>query len=270
MSNPYLPPEILDHIIDVIHDTPETLKKCCLVSKSWVPRTRKHLFTDIKIRSADDLKSWNETFPDPSTSPAHHTKTLYVGCPHLVTPEHAEPGGWITGFSGVVHLEVADRESTIAEPTASLAPFHGFSPVIKSLRVGFFIIPSSRVFGLILSFPLLEDLAVVAHRGSSVCDGDGSDELSAMVQPSNPPTFTGSLDLFMRQGMKSIIRRLLFLPSGVHFQKLTLWLFREEDLLLTTALVESCSSALESLDIICDPRCTSSYVCVCAVAHFYF
>ena len=25
----------------------ETLKSCCLVSKSWIPRTRKHLFTNL-------------------------------------------------------------------------------------------------------------------------------------------------------------------------------------------------------------------------------
>ncbi|KAF9644805.1 hypothetical protein BDM02DRAFT_3066647, partial [Thelephora ganbajun] len=52
MSNPYhvcLPPEILDYIVDFLHDTPETLKQCCLVSKSWVSRTRKSLFADIEF-----------------------------------------------------------------------------------------------------------------------------------------------------------------------------------------------------------------------------
>ncbi|KAF9643160.1 hypothetical protein BDM02DRAFT_3081141, partial [Thelephora ganbajun] len=52
MSNPrqfHLPPEILDYIIDLLHDKPETLKQCCLVSKSWVSRTRKHLFADIEF-----------------------------------------------------------------------------------------------------------------------------------------------------------------------------------------------------------------------------
>ena len=32
MSN--LPPEILDYILDLLHDEPEALKECCLVSKS--------------------------------------------------------------------------------------------------------------------------------------------------------------------------------------------------------------------------------------------
>ncbi|KAF9642961.1 hypothetical protein BDM02DRAFT_3104213, partial [Thelephora ganbajun] len=52
MSNPHkphLPPEILDYIVDFLYNEPETLKQCCLVSKSWVPRTRKHLFADINF-----------------------------------------------------------------------------------------------------------------------------------------------------------------------------------------------------------------------------
>ncbi|KAF9789198.1 hypothetical protein BJ322DRAFT_1000595, partial [Thelephora terrestris] len=46
---PYLPPEILDLVTDNLSDEPSTLKACCLVSKSWVPRTRKHLFASVKF-----------------------------------------------------------------------------------------------------------------------------------------------------------------------------------------------------------------------------
>ncbi|KAF9644814.1 hypothetical protein BDM02DRAFT_3067122, partial [Thelephora ganbajun] len=52
MSNPYqvhLPPEILDCIVDFLRDQPETLKQCCLVSKSWVSRARSHLFTNVEF-----------------------------------------------------------------------------------------------------------------------------------------------------------------------------------------------------------------------------
>ncbi|KAF9642569.1 hypothetical protein BDM02DRAFT_3078319, partial [Thelephora ganbajun] len=61
MSNPHqvhLPPEIFDYIVDFLHDTPETLKQCCLVSKSWVPRTRKYLFADIEFFTESDLEAW--------------------------------------------------------------------------------------------------------------------------------------------------------------------------------------------------------------------
>ena len=63
---PYLPLETLDYIVDLLHDESPALKECCLVSKSWIPRTRRHLFAHIRFYSADNLKSWKKTFPDPT------------------------------------------------------------------------------------------------------------------------------------------------------------------------------------------------------------
>ena len=93
MTKHYLLPEILDYTIDLLHDEPETLKRCCLVSKSWVPRTRKHLFAHIKFRTATDLGLWKKTFPDVANSLAYHTRTLIVGYPRLVTASDGEEGG---------------------------------------------------------------------------------------------------------------------------------------------------------------------------------
>ena len=252
MSDPeYLLPEIFDCIVDILHDKPETLKECCLVSKSWVPRTRKHLFADIKIRIIDDLKSWNETFPDPSTSPARHVKTLSVGCPHVVVAACVDPGSWTAGFSSVVHLEVTcSKGLSFADATVSLTPFRGFSPAIKSLRVDFTFLPSSRIFDLILSFPLLKVLALIAYEASAD-NSDGHDELSATTHPLNPPTFTGSLDLSIKQGIKPIAHQLLSLPGGIYFRKLTFTWFHEEDPPSTMALINKCSPTLESLSIVC-------------------
>jgi len=42
-----------------------------------------------------------------------------------------------------------------------LVPFHGLSPVIKYLRVVFFILQFSHIFDLTLLFHLLEDLTVI-------------------------------------------------------------------------------------------------------------
>jgi hypothetical protein len=52
--------------------------------------------------------------------------------------------------------------------------------------------------------------------------------------------------------MEPFTRRLLSLPSGIHFRKLTLTWSREEDLSLMVALVEGCSHTIESLDITCN------------------
>ena len=254
MSNPRLPPEILDHIVDLLHDTEDALKNCCLVSKSWIPRTRKHLFADIKFYPEKTLQSWKETFPDPSTSPAHYAKTLNFDYSHLVTAADGEPGGWITGFSGVVHLKMDNNIMLSRTLAAGFIPFHGFSSVIKSLHIYFVHLPSPQCSDLILSFPLLEDLIVRALVVSLYDNGHYG--LPTVAQPSTSPAFTGSLELSLRGGMEPIARRLLSSPGGIRFRKLTLNWRHEEDPLLTMELVEKCSYTLESLEIIYTFYCT--------------
>jgi hypothetical protein len=39
MSDPRLPAEVLDHVVDHLHDTKAVLRNCSLVSKSWIHRT---------------------------------------------------------------------------------------------------------------------------------------------------------------------------------------------------------------------------------------
>ena len=263
MSDPPLPADILDHVADHLHDKPETLKQCCLVSKSWIPRTRKHLFADIKLDATRDLWSWKKTFPDPSTSPARYAKTLSVGCPDAVRPVDAEEGGWITGFSRVEHLALGSyvHDCGYYQPAAPFVPFHGFSPVMKSLRMEINGLPPSQIINLICSFPFLEDLDVTIIHGISDKTGDYSkgDEMLATAQPLTPPMLTGTLELHLKRGAaEPFTRRLSSIPGGIHFRKLTLRCIYEADLSSTTALVEGCSHTLESLNITLDMRGISS------------
>ena len=196
MSDPHLPAEMLDHIVDHLHDAKDTLNNCGIVSKSWVPRTRNHLFADIDFRTEEVLESWKEMFPDPSTSPARYTRTLSVGRPDVITAADAEAGGWITGFSRVVHLEVDDHKNFFDESEVSLVPLHGLSPIVKSLRIFTPSLRFSHVFNLVLSFPLLEDLDVTVGMPENE-DGGGPEEVERLTaaQLSCPPRFTGTLKL---------------------------------------------------------------------------
>ena len=253
MSGPRLPPEIIYSIVDLLHDNSNALRECSLVSKLWIPLARKHLFANITFHSAEKLESWKTMFPDPSASPAHYAKYLIIQPSNIVPVADAEADGWIRGFCNVEELEVVDI-TYFGESEVSLLPFHGFSPVVKSLRFGFVVVPSSRIFDLILSFPLLEDLSVAAY--DRVIDNDSNHPLT-VVHNSGPPRLTGSLELHLREGLEHISRRLLSLPGGIHFRKLDLTWFHERDASLTMDLVERCSHVLESLDITCTPSGTS-------------
>ena len=247
--DPHLPVEMLNLIIDHLHDTTHALRNCCLISKSWVPRARNHLFADIKFPTTNILRSWKDMFPDPSISPAHYAKTLSVGNLRIATVTDVEAGGWIKGFSRIIHLRLG-RLDFGDWSVISLIPFHGLSPVIKSLHITVPHPPSSCIFDLILSFPLLEDLVVAVDRMLvENGNGPGEVEMPPAAQPLSPPTFTGSLDLYLEGGMKPFAHCLLSLSGGIHFQKLALTWLHEEDPLMTTRLVEECSHALESLNI---------------------
>lgn len=189
--NPCFPHEILDYIIDILHDEPETLKQCCLVSRSWVPRTRKHLFADIKLHSPNNLKSWMKTFPDPVNSPAYHACALEIVC---VVVDSGE-SDWIQRFSHVERLTVNYISAKPNTLKSFLVPFQ-FSPSIKSLHVTCFSSLRPQTFHLVQSLPLLEDLTLIG-RGMSTMD-----EPSAVV-PWTSPALTGNLELFLFEGLRN-------------------------------------------------------------------
>ena len=135
MPCPSFPPEVLDIIVDFLDKEFKALRNCCLVAKSWVPRTRKYLFLAVTFPSPQHLESW-KTFLDPSNSPAHHTHSLSIRCPHVATAGDAEEGGWIRTFSRVLCLDIASGLVLDSDDTeVSFTPFHGFSPVLKTLRL---------------------------------------------------------------------------------------------------------------------------------------
>ena len=108
MPDPHLPPEITDFVVDLLQDKPKTLAQCCLVSKSWVPRARKHLFRWIHFDRPAQVNAWKETFPDPANSPGRHTRFLIISCAEVFTIADAGEGGWIQAFSNVVQLTMSN------------------------------------------------------------------------------------------------------------------------------------------------------------------
>jgi hypothetical protein len=150
-----LPPEVSDLIIDCLCNEPATLKACCLVSKSWVPRARKHLFACVPLEDAVYIRLWMKAFPADNQ--------------------------WIRVFRRIEKLYVGDYTK------ASLVQLHGLSPTIKYLDIAHSCLPFADIFDLVCSFPLLEDLTWRSWKSESDSDG--------WVAPSTSPKFTGTLFL---------------------------------------------------------------------------
>ena len=93
--------ESLDHFVDLLHDDRETLKLCCLVSKSWIPCLQKHLFACVEFEP-EVYDKRKKRFPDPMNSPGYHIHTLKVrdGLKGAEWGSHS----WIQAFSRVQRM----------------------------------------------------------------------------------------------------------------------------------------------------------------------
>ena len=234
--SPPLPPEILDLIVDNLRTEPTTLKACCLVSKSWVPRIRRRLFASVRFDSKSAVKSWKELFPDPSTSPVCHARILEISGHSATTAVNRGARAWIQSFRHVVELRLS-AEWWSAGRRVSITKLRGLSPTLKSLHLcnG----PLLGIFDLICSFPLLEDLSL-HHCGFG-------DEIDRWNPPSTSPKLTGTLSLgganiYLANG-------LLRFPSGLHFSRITI-LRCPENTESTMELISKCSDTLESLRVL--------------------
>ena len=233
---PSLLPELFDLVIDYLHDDPDTLKACCIVSKSCITPARKHLFARVKFDAYQShLEVWKETFPDPSNSPAHHTRSLFICGTLDITAADTGVGGWVRTFHNVTHLRLMRLDR------ASLTPFHGISLAVRSLHLTYL---TAEVFDLVCSFPLLEDLALVTLYPES--------DTYRWDPPATSPKLTGTLNLQMQGRTYPVARRLLDLPDGLRFKGITASIFKEE-IGSVVDLVSVCSGTLEYFTVLFIP-----------------
>jgi hypothetical protein len=280
MSPPHLAQELLDLIVDHLHQDSDAIQECSFVSKSWIPRASKHLFEKVKFTTRRQFKLWERTFPVPLSSPGRYTKSLSI-CALCATFRSEEACSWIRAFPNVSSFKVYSHGAadiyeynmTFAEENyipfgISLVPFHGFSLVLKSLTIGISHLPPQEVLEFILSFPLLKDLTVHGLGAQNHYDEE-EDQMNLQI-PSVFPPLTGTLDLISRKcSLRFTVNRLLGLPNGIHFQALRLWLVFEEDspserrVATTRGLIKECSPTLKDLLIVFDGQCN-----ICALLLF--
>ncbi|KAF9780889.1 hypothetical protein BJ322DRAFT_1082254 [Thelephora terrestris] len=232
---PPLPPEIFDLIVDNLHDEPIALKACCLVSKSWVPRARRNLFALVTFSSLRwPVRSWMNAFPNPSNSPAHHTRDLHFYDRSSVIA--ASTPNWVRHFRHTEELRIANI-AVDGSTAISFVRLQGLSPALKFLNLRSVSASLSEILNLICSFPLLDHLWL--HFVTTWGDADECDI------PSTSPRLTGSLNLLSRT--RPILRGLLNLPNGLHFAQITACHVEYSESLVD--LISRCSDTLESLTV---------------------
>ncbi len=83
------PQELIDEIVDYLHDWPSALKACSLASRKFYPRTRVHLFRHVNCDNCDDPKS-APIFDIARDSPEllQCVKHVELRCLDFFLPEH--------------------------------------------------------------------------------------------------------------------------------------------------------------------------------------
>jgi hypothetical protein len=233
MSSIHLPRDVTDYILDYLHDDPFTLMQCCLVSRSWIHGSRKHLFGQVSFNSSTLPEKWERAFPNPLNSPAFYTRRLVVNGPKVFAKASGKCD-WTQAFSRVVELKIW---SCTDNPR-----FHFPSQVLiilEPLCIAVAPLLPSHILKIVRSRPLLEDLSITGSVR------DDSDDACAVSQPSTSPPLTGTFQNLWTRGIGPILRELLALPNGVRFRNIDCTWYIERDLRWVKALVDGCADTLQ-------------------------
>jgi hypothetical protein len=75
------PQELIDRVIDQLHDDKRALATCALVNRKWVYRSRYHLFRTITLRA--DKEYIIDKFPDHNHCPIRGIRPFYLDVRHI-------------------------------------------------------------------------------------------------------------------------------------------------------------------------------------------
>ena len=157
-GSPEIPQEIIDEVIDLCSREKKTLKACSLISRAWVYRTRKHLFSKLTLTDKT-LPAWcsvvvtptsgtpsaehahpHATCPSPSYTPSllsSHVTSLHLAFTYPQTPSNPFEEALLradTHFTAFINLNslTLSAISFIALQSATIRAC--FGPFAKSVR----------------------------------------------------------------------------------------------------------------------------------------
>ena len=242
---PKIPQEIIDEILDHLatNSAYESLRSCALVSKSWVPSCRRHLFHTAFFTSRD-MTRWLKMFPVPAESPAHHVRELRFSIAGFDTTVPERFSGHISWFTNAESVAFGGEG-----PSQSLwiPPFWSLPQSITSLTLSANGITLSRVQDVMAKLPNLQDLSL---SGVLTLVSTG-----AFLWETAPRRLGGKL-LLNGLANKYVMDMLLEIPTGLHFTEIQARGARI-CLLSTVMLAEACSRTLEKLTYAVSIYCRS-------------
>lgn len=231
---PRIPQEIVDEILAHLAADFGSLRSCALVSRSWVPSCRRHLFHTITFTSRETYR-WLEIFPVPEQSPAHHIRRLgfWTGLAYEGVPaKFFEYTPWFT------NAKVLTLSGFVGFQPSQMSLSWRFPKSVTSLIVRTGVIDLPRIWDIMALLPNLDDLSL---------SGDLTDSRApAGVGTTLSGKFGGRLELLDGIARKDVMSTLLEVPTGLHFTEIGIRCVHK-CLLPTIGLVEACGRTLVKL-----------------------
>ena len=241
---PRVPQEIIDEILDHLAVDIQVdgglavryLRSCALVSKSWIPLSRRFLFHTILFTSKN-VDKWLSMFPVPEESPARHVKDLYlvVGDRNSVPEQFLEYTPWFTNVERMALLGAGELQPWWRIPSSWRLP-----QSVTSLNIKASVVTLTLLQIIMGQLPNLDDLSL------SGCIRAADRGKSPGVRTVLRGRFGGRLGLDDEYASEEVIDMLLEIPTGLHFTEVDIRTTRE-CFLSTVKLAEACSKTLVKL-----------------------
>ena len=241
---PRIPQEIIDEILDHLAADLTSLRSCALVSKSWLPSCRRHLFHTTFFNS--ETAKWFETLQEPEDSPARHVRDLrfsirgYYGAPE----KFFEYIPWFTNVEKVT-LSGHGRYQPLRVPWLWKLP-----QSVTSLTINTGVVTVAQIRDIIVQLPNLDDLSL---SGSIVA----ADKRTLVgIGAALRGRFCGQLRLLKGHTNEDIVDMLLEVPTGLHFTDVQIC-GTYECLFSIVRLAEACCETIVKLSYAVSAYCES-------------
>ncbi|KAF8515428.1 hypothetical protein JB92DRAFT_3095910 [Gautieria morchelliformis] len=163
-SSIVLPGELIDQVVDHLHDDSPSLRACCITCRAWAPSARFHLFQDIIVLSA---KRANALAVILETSPHISPLVRSLTIDGVYAPEHLDPGPLDPAIPAIAAkltrlktLRVIRVDFILQHPKVLSALIHNFSTLQELSILGVNFNTFRDLAALIVAHPFLECLGL--------------------------------------------------------------------------------------------------------------
>ena len=153
-----LPPEVIDRIIDFLHDEPKALAACSLVARSWTATSRYHRFCMVLLLTSKNWAKFDRLIKISPTM-VHYIRGITMDI------SDASSARWVSACTSFTSLEHITMFGAIIPPWQSkAAAISSVAHKVTSLTLNVTFVSSADFWPIIRIFPSLVSFCCIGSR----------------------------------------------------------------------------------------------------------